>query len=131
MKEELIRFRQKKAKETLEDATILLNSGRLFSALNRIYYALFYEVSALLSTEDLSSRKHTGIRSLFNEYYVKTGKVPVKLGRFYSRMFDFRQKADYGDFAEFEKEKLKEWLDQTSMFIGEMDVIIENKMKAL
>lgn len=49
MKEELIRFRQKKAKETLEDATILLNSGRLFSALNRIYYALFYEVSALLS----------------------------------------------------------------------------------
>jgi uncharacterized protein (UPF0332 family) len=130
MKEELIRYRQKKARETLEDATILFRSGRLFSVLNRIYYALFYEVAALLSTEELSSAKHTGVRSLFNEHFVKTGRVPVKLGRFYSRMYDFRQKGDYGDFVEFEKEKVKEWLDQASAFIDEMDVIIENKMKA-
>ena len=130
MKEELIRYRQKKARETLEDATILFRSGRLFSALNRIYYALFYEVLALLSTEDLSSGKHTGIRSLFNEHFVKTGRVPVELGRFYSRMYDFRQKGDYGDFVEFEREKVKEWLDQASMFINEMDRIIESEMKA-
>lgn len=128
MKEELIRYRREKARETLEDATILIRSGRLFSALNRIYYALFYEVAALLLTEDLFSVKHTGIRSLFNEHFVKTGRVPVKLGRFYSRMYDFRQKGDYGDFVEFEKEKVKEWLDQASAFIDEMDVIIENKM---
>jgi hypothetical protein len=72
-----------------------------------------------------------GIRLLFEEYFVKTGKVPVDLGRFYSRMFDFRQKANYGDFAEFEKEKVKQWLDQASVFIGEMGAIIENKMKGL
>jgi uncharacterized protein (UPF0332 family) len=130
MKEELIRYRRKKAREALEDATILFDSGRLFSALNRIYYALFYEVAALLSTEELSSGKHTGIRSLFNEHFVKTGRVPVKLGRFYSTIYDFRQKGDYGDFVEFEKEKVKEWLDQASAFIDEMDVIIKNKMKA-
>lgn len=129
MRKELIRYRQKKARETLEDATILFRSGRLFSALNRIYYALFYEVAALLSTEDLSSGKHTGIRSLFNEHFVQTGTVPVELGRFYSRIYDFRQKGDYGDFVEFEKEKVKEWLDQASAFIDEMDAIIENKMK--
>jgi uncharacterized protein (UPF0332 family) len=128
MKEELIRYRREKARETLEDATILFHSGRLFSALNRIYYALFCEVAALLSTEDLSSGKHTGIRSLFNEHFVKTGKVPVELGRFYSRMYDFRQKGDYGDFIEFEKEKVKEWLDQASTFIDKMDAIIENKI---
>jgi uncharacterized protein (UPF0332 family) len=130
MKEELIRYRLKKARETLEDAAILFRSGRLFSTLNRIYYALFYEVAALLSTEDLSSGKHTGIRSLFNEHFVKTGRVPLELGRFYSRMYDFRQKGDYGDFVEFEEEKVKEWLDQASAFIDKMDVIIEDKMKA-
>jgi uncharacterized protein (UPF0332 family) len=130
MRKELIRYRQKKARETLEDATILFRSGRLFSALNRIYYALFYEVAALLSTEDLSSGKHTGIRSLFNEHFVKTGRVPVELGRFYSRIYDFRQKGDYGDFVEFEKDKVKEWLNQASAFIDEMDVIIGDIMKA-
>lgn len=129
MKEELIRYRQKKARETLEDATLLFQSGRLFSTLNRIYYALFYEVVALLLTADLSSAKHTGVRALFNEHFIKTGKVPMELGRFHSRMYDFRQKGDYGDFVEFEREKVKEWLDQATMFISEMDRVIENEMK--
>jgi len=44
MNEDLIRYRREKSKETLEDAYILFRAGRLFSALNRIYYALFYEV---------------------------------------------------------------------------------------
>ena len=129
MKEELIRYRQKKARDTLEDAALLFHSGRLFSTLNRIYYALFYEVVALLLTADLSSAKHTGVRALFNEHFVKTGKVPVEAGRFYSKMYDFRQKGDYGDFVEFEREKVKEWLDQASVFIDEMDRIIEKEMK--
>ena len=130
MKEELIRYRQKKARDTLEDAALLFHSGRLFSTLNRISYALFYEVVALLLTADLSSAKHTGVRALFNEHFVKAGKVPVELGRFYTSMFDFRRKGDYGDFIEFEREKVKEWLDQASLFIDEMDRIIENEMKA-
>ena len=130
MKEELIRYRQKKAREALEDAALLFHSGRLFSTLNRIYYALFYEVVALLLTADLSSAKHTGVRALFNEHFVKAGKVSVELGRFYSRMYEFRQKGDYVDFVEFEREKVKEWLDQASMFINEMDKIIKKEMKA-
>lgn len=130
MKEELIRYRQRKARETLEDANLLFHSGRLFSTLNRIYYALFYEVVALLLTADLSSAKHTGVRALFNEHFVKSGKVPVELGRFYSRIYDFRQKGDYGDFVEFEREKVKEWLDQASMFLDEMDKIIKKETKA-
>ena len=81
MNEDLIRYRQEKSRETLEDAHILFRAGRLFSALNRIYYSLFYEVMALLLTKDLSSARHTGIRALFNEHFVKIGKVNVKWGR--------------------------------------------------
>lgn len=105
MKNDLIQYRREKAKETLEDAKILFRAKRLFSTLNRIYYALFYEVMALLLTKDLSSPKHTGIRALFNEHFVKTKKVSVDNGKFYSRMFDFRQKGDYGDFVKFEEKR--------------------------
>jgi len=89
MNEELIRYRREKSRETLEDAHILFRAGRLFSALNRLYYALFYEVMALLLTKDLSSARHTGVRALFNEHFVKTGKVKVEAGGFFSRMYDF------------------------------------------
>ena len=124
MNEDLIRYRREKSKETLEDAYILFRAGRLFSALNRIYYALFYEVMALLLTKDLSSARHTGIRALFNEHFVRTGKVSVKSGRFFSRRYDFRQKGDYADFVQFEEVKIKEWLVLAESFINEVDQVI-------
>ncbi|MDP2928376.1 MAG: HEPN domain-containing protein [Candidatus Omnitrophota bacterium] len=124
MNEDLIRYRREKSKETLEDAYILFRAGRLFSALNRIYYALFYEVMALLLTKDLSSARHTGIRALFNEHFIRTGKVSVESGRFFSRMYDFRQKGDYADFVQFEEAKIKEWLVLAESFINEVDQVI-------
>jgi uncharacterized protein (UPF0332 family) len=129
MNEDLILYRRQKSRETLEDAHILFQKGRLFSALNRIYYALFYEVMALLLTNDLSSSSHTGIRALFNEHFVRTGKVRVELGRFFSRMYDFRQKGDYADFVQFEEAKIKEWLASAEAFIIEVDQVIQQEMR--
>ena len=128
MNEDLIRYRQEKSKETLEDAHILFRAGRLFSALNRIYYSLFYEVMALLLTKDLSSARHTGIRALFNEHFVRTGKVSVEQGRFFSRIYDFRQKGDYADYVQFEEAKIKEWLAQAESFINEVEQVIEKEV---
>lgn len=91
---------------------------------DRIYCALFYASIPLLHTRGLSSSKHSGVRSLFNEQFVKPGQVDAELGRFYSRMFEFRQKSDYADFVEFEKEKVREWFEKAKQFIREIDRII-------
>ncbi|MEI7752682.1 MAG: HEPN domain-containing protein [Candidatus Omnitrophota bacterium] len=128
MNDTLIRYRKEKARETLDDARMLLRDGTPSSALNRIYYAMFYEVLALLHTKDLSSSKHTGVRALFNEHFVKTGIVPVELGRLFSRMYDFRQKSDYGDFVKIQPEKVSEWFEQAVAFINEIDQIIEGSL---
>ena len=128
MKDTLIRYRKDKARETLEDARMLLRGGTPSSALNRIYYAMFYEVLALLHTKDLSSSKHTGVRALFNEHFVKADIVPVELGRLFSRMYDFRQKSDYGDFVTIQPEKVSEWFEQAVAFINEIDQIIEGSL---
>jgi uncharacterized protein (UPF0332 family) len=129
-KEDLITYRRLKAKEMLEDAEILFNAKRISSAVNRIYYALFYEVTALLLKNSMSSAKHSGIRALFNENFVKTGKVNVETGRFYSRMFEFRQKSDYADFVQFEDEKVKEWLAKAKQFIEEIEGVIESETES-
>ncbi len=63
--EDLIQYRRARAKETLEDARLLFVNGSFYSAVNRIYYAIFYETTALLLTQNLSSSKHSGIMSLF------------------------------------------------------------------
>jgi len=108
----LVGYRREKARETLQDGRILLDAGRYSSAVNRVYYAIFYEVTALLLAKGLSSTKHSGIMALFNEHFVKTKKVDIESGRFFSRMFEFRQKSDYADFVRFEADKVKEWFEK-------------------
>ncbi len=131
--QELIAYRRSKAKETLQDGNILMEAKRFSSAVNRIYYALFYAaaaVTALLLTKGLSSAKHGGVMALFNEHFVKTGKIPVESGRFYSRMFEFRQKSDYGDFVTFEETKVKEWLAQAEQFMATIEDAVDRELKA-
>ena len=114
---ELIAYRLNKSKETLKDAKILFEAGSLFSSVNRLYYAMFYSVTALLLKKGFSSPKHSGIMALFNINYIKTGIIPKEYGRFYSRLYEFRQKGDYIDFVEFERAKVKDWLKQAAVFI--------------
>ena len=124
IKKELIDYRRDRAKETLKDAKILFNKGSLFSTVNRIYYAVFYEVNALLLTKNLSSSKHSGVLSIFNKEFVKQELVSKDLGKLYNRMFEFRQKSDYEEFSEFEREDVERWLKQAEKFIEEVEKVI-------
>ena len=45
---ELVDYRLKRAKETLDDAQILADKGKWNSAMNRLCYAAYYAVIALL-----------------------------------------------------------------------------------
>lgn len=77
----LVKYRLSRAEEALEEAEVLYKSNHLNASVNRLYYACFYAVSALLLNEGLSSSKHSGIRSLFNQHWVKTGRVSKELGQ--------------------------------------------------
>ena len=102
-KEELVRYRLDRALDTLEDARILASAERWNACLNRLYYACFYAVSALLLKHGLSSAKHAGVRGLFNKDFVMTGKVPKDMARTYNLLFEHRQKGDYADLVDYEQ----------------------------
>ena len=114
---ELMEYRLNKSKITLKDANLLYTKGSLFSAVNRLYYSMFYAVTALLLKKGISSPKHSGTIALFNANFIKTGIISKEYGKFYSRLFEFRQKGDYIDFVEFDRAKVKEWLKQAADFI--------------
>jgi len=89
---DLINYRREKAKETLTDAKLMFDQVSLFSTVNRIYYSVFYIVLALLLTRNLYSSKHSGVRSLFNKEFVRTGIIKEEFGNFFNKIFEFRQK---------------------------------------
>ncbi len=79
---DLIKYKLERSAETLEEAKLMLQSSHLFGAANRVYYACFYAVSALLLSKNLSSPKHSGVLSLFNKHFVKTGLIQSNLASF-------------------------------------------------
>lgn len=121
---ELIEYWLQRAKESLEEARIMFETDHPHGCANRLYYACFYAVTALLLSKDLSSSKHSGVMALFNKHFVKTGIVSVEMGKFYSRLFEGRMESDYGDWVELETEITSEDFDLAQSFIDKIGEVI-------
>ncbi len=131
MKEELlalINYRLERAHETLEEARILLEQGHANTYVNRLYYACFYAVSALLLTKDLSSAKHSGIRSFFHQNFVKSGLVDQELGQLFDKLYDNRQKGDYTDLFRFDLDVVRNWYEEAQKFVETIDGITQKEI---
>lgn len=124
---DLARYRMARADDTLEDAHILAKAERWNACVNRLYYACFYAVSALLVRDDLSSSKHAGVRSLFNRHYVKTDKIPKDLARIYNDLFERRQEGDYIDFVSFQEPQVLPWITKAEKLIGYIAGLVQEQ----
>ncbi len=69
--ETLVRYWLGKAQEALESAKSEYKAGRLSFAINRIYYACFYAVSAVLRERGKKFKKHKGVAALYIETWSK------------------------------------------------------------
>ena len=105
-KNDLINYRIARAKDTYDDALILAKREKWNSTINRLYYATYYAVMALLLDSDLKPTTHNGAKSNFSEFFIKTGKIDSKFGKMYSQLFTWRQKGDYDDLFDFHKDKV-------------------------
>lgn len=123
-KEDLINYRITRAKDTLDDAQILADKGKWNSAINRLYYAAYYAVIALLLSVDLKPTTHNGAKSNFSEHFVKTGKINKELGKIFSQLFTWRQKGDYDDLFGFQKEKVLPYFEPVKKLIEEAEKLI-------
>ena len=68
----LVQYRLARAREALAEASLLLDSGHANTGVNRLYYAYFYAVSALLLTQGLTATSHSGLRTLFHQHLTGT-----------------------------------------------------------
>ena len=85
---------------------MLLDAGDADGACNRAYYAMFDAARAALLVSGVmeSARTHSGLISVFSLHLVKTGRVPVELGKSLNKAEELRLMADYkGDPIEAEE----------------------------
>jgi uncharacterized protein (UPF0332 family) len=120
----LIAYRMERAHEAIEEARMLFDTGHFNAYVNRLYYACFYAVSALLLTKKISTSKHGYLRSFMHREFVKTGLIPKELGRHFDLLFGSRMEGDYADFTTFKADEVVGWLEQTQAFVKHIEGLI-------
>ncbi len=123
--DELVKYRYSRALETLEEAVILNKEKHWNATANRLYYASFYAVSALLLKNGLTNSTHNGVKTEFHKNFVKTGIISKQSGRTYSRLFNLRQEGDYMDFKRLEKEDVDLFFPETKALIAEITSLLK------
>jgi len=123
-KAELVAYKMARAKETLIEAEILINNKLLFASVNRIYYACFYAVNALLINNGLNAKKHSGVRQMLGLHFVTPGIISKEAGKFYTEIFNQRQKGDYEDMVYFNEEEVLALLEPAKQLISQIEQIL-------
>ena len=123
--EALAHHRLSRAREAFAKGEHLLAKGTLMGAVNRFYYGAFYAARSLLATEGVDSSRHSGVISLFQKHFVKTGLVSLDKAKALPRSFEKRQKTDYGDFATVTLEEAQKIRDEVKAFIQECALLLE------
>lgn len=113
----LIAYRLEQAAETLDVARTLSAAGHYRDTVNRAYYAMFYCGLALLASKGLGTSKHSGVLSLFNRYFVKTGEFSLADGRRLQEAFELRQRSDYHEFIQITLEQAQEAVARAEAFL--------------
>jgi uncharacterized protein (UPF0332 family) len=126
-RESLIKYRLKQADETILDVQLLIENNRLRSAVNRIYYGMFYSLLALGFAKQFEVSKHSQLIGWFNKQFINEGLIDSKYGKIINKAFNRRTKGDYDSFIEFEKEIVVEMFSEMKEFVSAIKLYLMKK----
>lgn len=128
-RQELVKYRITKARETFNEIDLHVENKLWNTAVNRLYYACYYAVIALLIDKDIQAQTHSGVRQMFGLHFVKSGLIDKEIGKFYTDIFDMRQTGDYDDYIDFEKEDVLDLIGPANELISKIETLLSKKTK--
>ena len=122
----LVSLELKKARETFEEIGILTAANRWSGAANRLYYAVFHAVNALLINDGHSVNTHGGSHAMFHLHYIKTGILPIEFGRLYNQLQTMREEGDYNCAYDVEPEELAKRIEPARQLIEKVEELVRS-----
>ena len=123
-REILIKYRFEQARSTIEVVRLLIDNNKLPTAVNRIYYGIFYSLLALGLKYKFETSKHQQLIGWFNIKFIHTKKIDIRYGEILRNAYKNRTKGDYDTFAEFDimdvelmYKEMMEFIDKIEEFI--------------
>lgn len=100
----LIKYRIERAFDTLKEAKYNADGEFYTAAINRLYYACYYAVIALLFKHNIPAQTHHGVRSMLGLHFVSKEILSKEDGKTFVDLFEKRHSGDYDDFVICDKD---------------------------
>ncbi len=102
----IVILEMEKARDSYKATEILADAKLWSNAANRLYYALFHAVCALLIHDGFEVNTHKGARIMLGQHYIKTGILPIRYNQLFSQMETIRENGDYNHFYSVSPEEM-------------------------
>lgn len=126
-KRAIIQYRMQKAYNSLTEARDNGEMGHWTLAANRLYYAVYYALTALLTHRGIVTHTHAGLIRVVGLEFVRNEILTRDDGRLLSRLFDMRQSGDYDDFFEWTEEDVRPYFEKTEQLILKIEGLIRSE----
>lgn len=123
-KDMVVHYRIERSYQALQEAkdNCQLKHWNLTS--NRLYYAVFYMVLALILKDGVSAKSHNGVYTCFNLRYIKTGRLTKEEGALYRKLFSMRHTGDYDDCFDWEEADVLPLINPVEQLIDKIRTLI-------
>ena len=123
-RQELIKHYIEKTQNTIEDIKFFIENEKLLVAINRIYYGIFYMLSALAIKHQMITSKHTQLIGWFNKNFVKENKIDRKYAKYIQEAFEKRMKSDYEVLANFSTNDVSDLFEKMQETVHEINKLL-------
>ena len=72
----------------------------------------------------IETSSHSGCRQKFGQLFVQNGKISKDLAKLYTDLFEKRQKGDYNDFFDFDRDTVRRLYEPSKLFIQKIEELI-------
>jgi len=125
----VVEFRLEKAQRAYEQAFGNVEMCYWETIANRLYYAAYNAVSALLIAYGYSAQSHSGVIHLFGLHFVKTGIISQERGKLYHNLFTMRLTGDYDDTYGLTENDVLPYMEPAKQLIQEVSVLALKQIK--
>ena len=126
-KKNIIKYRVEKSSSTIIEAKDNAKLGHWNLVANRLYYALFYMIAALLLDKDIQFKSHAGAIRAIGLHFVSKGLLTSEEGSLISRLQNMRSSGDYDDLFNWTEENVAPMFEPTEALLNKMKQMITLK----
>ncbi len=125
----IVEFRLEKAQRAYEQACGVVEKSYWETIANRLYYAAYNAISALLIAYGYSAQSHSGVIHLFGLHFVKAGIISKEQGKLYHDLFSMRLTGDYDDTYGLTENDVLPYMEPAKQLIQEVTVLALKRIK--